>query len=158
MKHQAYEHFSGCSKSLCRVSILFSLNRFYVLRYKELENANKPSKIETERSPFIKSHENVVYVHSGNMAMVWRWQAMVSSDDNMTCSIRKQLNAFTEKRKVDDERMKKYNEDSVNFVKLGNYVITLTDVCSTEGKQMVMCKGNIIFCHVDCFCLQEERR
>ena len=26
-----------------------------------------------------------------------------------------------------------------------------------EGKQLDLCKGNIIqFCHVDCFCLQEE--
>ena len=25
-----------------------------------------------------------------------------------------------------------------------------------EGKQLDLCQGNIIFCHVDCFCLQEE--
>ena len=24
------------------------------------------------------------------------------------------------------------------------------------GKLLDLCKGNIIFCHVDCFCLQEE--
>ena len=29
---------------------------------------------------------------------------------------------------------------------------------SIEGKQLNMCKGNIIFCHVDCFCLQEKRK
>ena len=32
------------------------------------------------------------------------------------------------KRKVDDETMKKYNEDDVNFVELGNYVMRLTSV------------------------------
>ena len=29
---------------------------------------------------------------------------------------------------------------------------------SIEGKQLNLCKGNIIFCHVDCFCLQEKRK
>ena len=28
---------------------------------------------------------------------------------------------------------------------------------SIEGKQLNLCKGNIIFCHVNCFCLQEEK-
>ena len=27
---------------------------------------------------------------------------------------------------------------------------------SIEGKQLNLCRGNIIFCHVDSFCLQEE--
>ena len=26
-----------------------------------------------------------------------------------------------------------------------------------EGKQLNLCKGNIIFCHVDCFCLQGKK-
>ena len=26
-----------------------------------------------------------------------------------------------------------------------------------EGKQLDLCKRNIIFCHVDCFCLQERK-
>ena len=29
---------------------------------------------------------------------------------------------------------------------------------SIEGKQLNLCKGNIIFCHVDCFCIQGERK
>ena len=29
---------------------------------------------------------------------------------------------------------------------------------SIEGKQLNLCRGNIIFCHVDSFCLQEEKR
>ena len=36
--------------------------------------------------------------------------------------------------------------------RIGNNI----DVCSIEGKQSDLCKGNIIFCHVDCFCLQER--
>ena len=27
---------------------------------------------------------------------------------------------------------------------------------SIEGRQLNLCRGNIIFCHVDSFCLQEE--
>ena len=27
---------------------------------------------------------------------------------------------------------------------------------SIEGKQLNLCRANIIFCHVDSFCLQEE--
>ena len=59
--------------------------------------------------------------------------------------------------------MKKYSEDYLNycimsklrqhFVKLGTYVMRLTSVVLREN----MCKGNIIFCHVDCFCLQGKR-
>ena len=37
------------------------------------------------------------------------------------------------KRKVDGENMKKYNKDDVNFVKLGNYVITLTSAVLREN-------------------------
>ena len=33
----------------------------------------------------------------------------------------------------------------------------LTSV-SIEGKQLNLCRGNIIFCHVDSFCLQGEKR
>ena len=33
-----------------------------------------------------------------------------------------------------------------------------TDVGSIEGKQLNLCRGNIIFCHVDCFCLQERKK
>ena len=29
---------------------------------------------------------------------------------------------------------------------------------SIEGKQLDLCKRNIIFCHVDCFCLQERKK
>ena len=29
---------------------------------------------------------------------------------------------------------------------------------SIEGKQLDLCKCNIIFCHVDCFCLQEREK
>ena len=29
---------------------------------------------------------------------------------------------------------------------------------SIKGKQLNLCKGNIIFCHVDCFCLQKKRK
>ena len=29
---------------------------------------------------------------------------------------------------------------------------------SIEGKQLNLCRGNIIFCHVDSFCLQEEEK
>ena len=63
-----------------------------------------------------------------------------------------------------EQNMKKYNEDEVNYstmcklrqylVELGNYEI---DVGSIEGKQLDLCKSNIIFCHVDCFCLQGEK-
>ena len=35
--------------------------------------------------------------------------------------------------------------------------MTLTSV-SIEGKQLNFCRGNIIFCHVDFFCLQEKRK
>ena len=31
------------------------------------------------------------------------------------------------------------------------------DVGSIEGKQLDLCKRSIIFCHVDCFCLQEKK-
>ena len=31
------------------------------------------------------------------------------------------------------------------------------DVGSIERKQFDLCKRNIIFCHVDCFCLQERK-
>ena len=31
------------------------------------------------------------------------------------------------------------------------------DVGSIEGKQLDLCKCNIIFCHVDCFCLQGKK-
>ena len=37
------------------------------------------------------------------------------------------------KMNVDDENMKKYNDDNVNFVKLGNYVITLTSAVLREN-------------------------
>ena len=29
---------------------------------------------------------------------------------------------------------------------------------SIEGKQLNLCRGNIIFCYVDCFCLQEREK
>ena len=29
---------------------------------------------------------------------------------------------------------------------------------SIKGKQLNLCRGNIIFCHVDSFCLQEKKR
>ena len=29
---------------------------------------------------------------------------------------------------------------------------------SIEGKQLDLCKRNTIFCHVDCFCLQERKK
>ena len=29
---------------------------------------------------------------------------------------------------------------------------------SIEEKQLNLCRGYIIFCHVDCFCLQEKKR
>ena len=29
---------------------------------------------------------------------------------------------------------------------------------SIEGKQLNLCRGNIMFCHVDFFCLQEKRK
>ena len=29
---------------------------------------------------------------------------------------------------------------------------------SIEGKQLNLCKGNIIFCHVDCFSVQEKSK
>ena len=29
---------------------------------------------------------------------------------------------------------------------------------SIEGKQLNVCRGNIIFCHVDSFCLQERKK
>ena len=64
------------------------------------------------------------------------------------------------------ENMKKYNEDNVNYcamfrlrqylVKLGNYAMRPTSVVLRE-KQLDLCKGDIIFCHVDCFCLQERK-
>ena len=53
--------------------------------------------------------------------------------------------------------MKKYNEDDLNFVKLENYNNDIFDDRGIERKQLDMCKGNIIFCHVDCFCLQEKK-
>ena len=28
---------------------------------------------------------------------------------------------------------------------------------SIEGKQLNLCRGNIIFCHVDCFCSQGKK-
>ena len=28
---------------------------------------------------------------------------------------------------------------------------------SIGGKQLDLCKGNVIFCRVDCFCLQERK-
>ena len=37
------------------------------------------------------------------------------------------------KRKVDDENIKKYNEDDVNFGKLANHVITLTSAVLKEN-------------------------
>ena len=46
-------------------------------------------------------------------------------------------------------------EDSISKVgKLCNDI----DVGSIAGKQLNLCKGNIIFCHVDCFCLQERKK
>ena len=36
--------------------------------------------------------------------------------------------------------------------------ITALDVDSIEGKQLDLCKSNIIFSDVDCFCLQEKRK
>ena len=33
----------------------------------------------------------------------------------------------------------------------------LTSVVLREN-QLDLCKGNIIFCHVDCFCLQERKK
>ena len=68
-----------------------------------------------------------------------------------------------------DKNMKKYmyNDNDVNycimsklrqhFIKLGNYVMKWVFVV-IEGKQLDLCKGNIIFCYVDCFCLQEKRK
>ena len=60
----------------------------------------------------------------------------------------------------------KWNSGKVNYcimfrlrqylVKLGNYAIRLTSVV-LRGKQLDLWKGNIIFCHVDCFCLQEKK-
>ena len=35
--------------------------------------------------------------------------------------------------------------------------MTLT-LGSTEGKQLNLCKSNIIFCHVDCFCMHGGKR
>ena len=32
------------------------------------------------------------------------------------------------------------------------------DVSCIEGKQLGLCKGNIIFFHEDCICLQENKR
>ena len=29
---------------------------------------------------------------------------------------------------------------------------------SIEGKRLNLCRGNIIFCHADSFCLQEKRK
>ena len=29
---------------------------------------------------------------------------------------------------------------------------------SIEGKQLILCRGNIIFCHVDSGCLQKKRK
>ena len=37
-------------------------------------------------------------------------------------------------------------------MKLSNEI----DVGSVEGK-LDLCKRNVIFCHVDCFCLQEKK-
>ena len=30
--------------------------------------------------------------------------------------------------------------------------------CGIEGKQFDLCKCNITFCHIDCFCLQERKK
>ena len=35
--------------------------------------------------------------------------------------------------------------------------MTLTS-SSIEGNQLSLCKDNVIFCHVDCFCLQGNKR
>ena len=43
-----------------------------------------------------------------------------------------------------------------NRMKMGNYVMTLTSG-TIEGKQLKLCRGYIIFCDVDCFCLQEKK-
>ena len=42
-----------------------------------------------------------------------------------------------------EENIKKYNEDDVNFVKLGNYVITLRSAVLRENNQI--CVKAIIF-------------
>ena len=33
---------------------------------------------------------------------------------------------------------------------------TTTDIGSIKGKQLDLCEGNIIYCYVNCFCLQEK--
>ena len=55
-----------------------------------------------------------------------------------------------------DENVKKYNEDDVSWLnwELSNEI----DVHSIEGKQLDLCKDNIILSRVHCFCLQEEKR
>ena len=63
--------------------------------------------------------------------------------------------------------MKKYNDDDVNYCvmfRLRQYLVKLGKLCneidlgSIKRKQLDLCKGNIIVCHVDCFCLQERKK
>ena len=63
------------------------------------------------------------------------------------------------KRKMVDENMKKYNEDDVElfFLEIGKLCNEI-DVGSIEGRQLDLCKGNIILSHADCFCLQGKKR
>ena len=63
--------------------------------------------------------------------------------------------------------MKKYNEADVNYcmrnVQIKTVFGQIRKFCNDivvgviEGKQLDLCKCNIIFCHVDCFCLQEKK-
>ena len=62
--------------------------------------------------------------------------------------------------------MKKCSDDEVNQSKTwGIETVFLQsrklfddiDVIGIKGKQLDLCKGNMIFCHVDCLCLQEKR-
>ena len=61
--------------------------------------------------------------------------------------------------------MLKYNEEDVitqirrqaGCLESRNYVMTLR-LGSIEGTQLNLCKGNNIFCHVDCFCLQGKKK
>ena len=84
VKHQAHENFSNpfvsiaswatqkilfskliLERSNVEFLYLFSLNRFYILRYKELENVNKPSRIaDMVYSPFKSPEKLKQYVTS----------------------------------------------------------------------------------------------
>ena len=70
------------------------------------------------------------------------------------------------KRTVIDENAKKYNEDDANysitcklktaFRQSGKFFEDI-DVVNIKGNQLDLCEGNIIFCHVDCLCLQGKK-